>query len=268
MRSFELPGRSEALGTRGMAATSHPSATLAALDVLRKGGNAIDAAVAAMALLGVVEPTQTGIGGDCFVLRCGAGRARLSPLMDRAGHGKPPCIEAYESMGSARSRPKARTRFRSLARSQPGRGLSTTMGRWNSPLCFNPPSSGRARLSGHRRVARDWAKQKIKLRRNPAEAERRPSCLAEPRRRSEPYTGNRSSPRRCAASPRTGQRRFIEVGSLAIWWRRLRELHVFHTLRGFPHDFEAEYVEPNYTDFSRGMTLWQCPRNGDRNFFF
>ncbi len=59
MRDFERLGRSEALGTQGMAATSHPSATLVALDVLRKGGNAIDAAVAAMELLSVIEPTQT-----------------------------------------------------------------------------------------------------------------------------------------------------------------------------------------------------------------
>ena len=75
VRDFELSGRSEAFGTRVMASTSHPLATLAAFDVLRRGGNAMDAAVAAVALLGVVEATQTGIGGDCFVLymRCGQG---------------------------------------------------------------------------------------------------------------------------------------------------------------------------------------------------
>src|ERR1700719_910355 len=91
MRSFHFAGRSTVHSQNAMVATSHPLAALTAIDVLRAGGTAADAAVAASALLALIEPQSTGIGGDCFA------------LVQPRGEGK---IVAYNGSGRA---PKAAT---------------------------------------------------------------------------------------------------------------------------------------------------------------
>jgi gamma-glutamyltranspeptidase/glutathione hydrolase len=82
----------------GAAATSHPAATLAAVDALRAGGNAVDAAVTAALLLGVVEPMSVGIGGDAFAL---VWSAREGRLLGYAGAGASPAGLTPEGLAAA-----------------------------------------------------------------------------------------------------------------------------------------------------------------------
>jgi gamma-glutamyltranspeptidase / glutathione hydrolase len=79
-RAASMAGRSAVYAPHGVAATSQPLATEAAVAVLERGGNAIDAAVTAAAVLSVVEPMMTGVGGDMFALFWSSKEQRLVAL--------------------------------------------------------------------------------------------------------------------------------------------------------------------------------------------
>lgn len=79
--------RSEVIATHGMVATSHPLATQIGLDVLKKGGSAVDAAIAANAALGLMEPVSNGVGGDLFAI---VWDAKTKKLYGYNGSGRSP----------------------------------------------------------------------------------------------------------------------------------------------------------------------------------
>lgn len=87
--------RSEVIGRHGMVATSQPLATQVGLDILKAGGTALDAAIAANALLGLVEPTGCGIGGDLFAIGWDAAAGKLWGIN---GSGRSPRGLSYDAL--------------------------------------------------------------------------------------------------------------------------------------------------------------------------
>jgi gamma-glutamyltranspeptidase/glutathione hydrolase len=85
MHHYQGPGRSVAFSAKGMCSTSHPLAAMTALDIMRQGGNAVDAAVAGAVVLGLCEPMMCGLGGDVFAMLSLPGRNGIVGL-NGSGH--------------------------------------------------------------------------------------------------------------------------------------------------------------------------------------
>ncbi|MFC2113323.1 gamma-glutamyltransferase [Bacteroidota bacterium] len=96
---YNFATRSEVIAVHGMAATSQPLATQVCLDILKAGGNAIDAAIAGNAVLGLVEPTGNGIGGDLFAIIWHAESGRLYGLNASGRSPKSLTLEYFKENG-------------------------------------------------------------------------------------------------------------------------------------------------------------------------
>ena len=99
LTGLPFASRSEVIGQYGMAATSHPLATQTAIDILKSGGNAIDAAIAANAVLGLAEPTGCGIGGDLFAIVWDSKSRQLYGLNSSGPASKNLSIEYVQKQG-------------------------------------------------------------------------------------------------------------------------------------------------------------------------
>lgn len=108
--------RSAAMGCSGAAGTAHPIATLTAIEILKKGGSAVDAAIAANACLGFLEPTSSGLGGDCYAMLWDP---KLGKVVGLAGSGRSPKGLSLETVRS-RAVNGALPAFGAVAVSVPG----------------------------------------------------------------------------------------------------------------------------------------------------
>lgn len=259
MRDFQFPGRSQVYATHGMAATSMPAATLTALDVLRAGGNALDAAVAACAVLCVIEPQSTGIGGDCFCLYAPAGTGEVIALN---GSGRAPAaasIDWYERQGitaidetSAHSVtvPGAISAWETLLAAHGRKGLDELLQPAIRFAAEGWPVGDK--------VSWDWARLEGKLRKNGTHAFL-PGGKA-------PQAGdlfrNPALAETLRAIAARGSRAFYEGEVAADIVRTLRERGGLHTEQDFAEGLTgAEFVKPISLHW-KGYDVFQCPPNG------
>ncbi len=258
MRNFIIPSRSVAVGERGMAATSHPQATLAALDILKAGGNAMDAAIAAVALQGVVEPQMTGVGGDCFVLYS----PKAGTPVALNGSGRTPAKTDLAKTMMKGAKDLAPTSIEGVT--VPGAidawcKLAAAHGSKSLEEILKPAID--AAENGFRitpRVASDWARFKARLESNPAAKEHfLPGGVAPAvgDKRSQPALGK--TLRRIA---REGRSAFYEGEVAEEMAAVLQGLGGEHTVADFAAHF-SEDVTPISTKY-HGYDILECPPNG------
>lgn len=258
MRDLELPGRSPAHGLAGMAATSHTLASVAALDVLKAGGNALDAAIAACAVQCVVEPGSTGIGGDCFCLWAPGGS---TDIVGFNGSGRAPSRASCAWFAEQGITEIARQSPHSVV--VPGAvdawcRLNADHGRM--PLAeLLAPAIGYAR-DGYpvsSRVSQDWAAAAEVLGAEPTLAR-----IFLPDGRALRVGERHSQPElaRTLQAIADGGRDAFYTGEIARdMVDYLRGLGGLHTLEDFA-DARGDYVAPISTEF-RGLRVWEFAPN-------
>ena len=248
-----------AVGRHGMAATSHPASTLTAIEIMKAGGNAMDAAVAACAVQSVVEAGSTGIGGDCFALFSlkGAGK----PLAYN-GSGRTPSaahLDWYVKQGIAtidRQSPHAVTipgAVEAWAR------LIADHGRMSLREILAPAvAMARDGYPLTERVAYDIASQLPLL---SADEASRKTFLVDGK---PPQPGDIQKQPGLADTleriGREGPRAFYEGDIAAEMTEFLRSKGGLHTREDFAQA-AGEYVEPVSTVY-RGRTVYECAPNG------
>jgi len=258
MRNFQKPEKSQVYSQNGMIATSHPLAAKIGLDIMSKGGNAIDAAISAALMLVLCEPQSTGLFGDAFAIfktekssklvgMNGSGRSPSnisSDLLTDAGYDEIP-LDSVHSI----TLPGAVALFEELANKYGKLGLSE--------LCLEPIKYAEEGVVVSPRVSFDWQMHSGKF-----------SSIAK-----DYYLINGKSPLPGSVFRAPGQaevfRKIMADGALGFYQSEITEDFVeslqklggTHTLDDF-ENVGVEYVDPISLNLKDGSELFELPPNG------
>ena len=259
-RNFSTPGRSAVHAAHGMIATSHPLASAVGLKVLTEGGSAVDAAIAATAMLSMAEPQMTGIGGDCFALVSADGSTDITAIN---GSGRAPAAASVDALKAAgltdeipRNSPHAVT--------VPGAvdawwAMHQRFGTldWDR-LLWPAVAYAEDGIAVHERVARDWAL-------HVANVTGDTDATAQYLNAGKAYTaGELFSQQRLADALREIQRNgrdgFYKGAVMEDMVSKLRKIGGLHEEADFTTT-ASEFVSPIATEVY-GHKIWECPPNG------
>lgn len=253
--------RSNIIAQHGLVATSQPLAAQAGLDVLKRGGNAIDAAIATVATLCVVEPCSTGIGGDAFALIWSAEDKKLYGLnasgpspaaltaeaVRQQGHQTFPTLGALPITvpGSLRGWQMALERFGT-------QGLNT--------LLAQAISYARDGFPVSERIAHAWARSEEKMNQHPDSAR-----VWLPNNGRAPRIGqlfrNPEFAHTLQAIAHDGVELFYNGDIAAQMAHCVQEAGGFLTKKDL-RDYRAEWVAPLRLDYRDGYSFYEIPPNG------
>jgi gamma-glutamyltranspeptidase/glutathione hydrolase len=259
LRDFHQSGRSPVYSVNGMAATSMPIASLTAIEVLRAGGNAVDAAVAACAVLAVVEPQSTGLGGDCFCLYAPPGGGKVVAVN---GSGRSAAAASLDAIKATGPTPPEDTSPHGVTIPGAVSGWQLLLAAYGTKgfdeLLLPAIHCAEDGFPVHQRVAWDWSMHEAKLR-------RAGNTLFLPRGCA-PREGDRFVQTALAntlhAIAKRGAEAFYNGPIAANMAATLKAAGGVQTEEDFAKGLKsAEFVEPISLQW-RGLDVWQCPPNG------
>jgi gamma-glutamyltranspeptidase/glutathione hydrolase len=260
MRDFFREGRAPTLAQEAVIATSHPLSTAVGVEILGAGGNAVDAAIAAVAVQCVVDPLMTGIGGDCFALYAPAG----GEVIALNGSGRAPAAASVEKLLSLGVSEITQTSPHSVT--VPGAVAAWV--KLHGDYGTMPLDRLFARAIAYAedgypvtpRVADDWARNAALVAGDAGAAQvflpggQAPLAGA---RHAQPKLGAR-----LREIARDGAKAFYLGATAQSLVGRLNSLGGLHTLDDFAAGLDgADYVKPIATSY-RGHEVLECPPNG------